>query len=67
MNLVLFIIVEHGSFSHYYLENLLLVASDFLLSKLALMVLLIASKLVLWPTFTHKFLGWMMVILFLPL
>jgi len=38
-------IVELGNSSNYHLENLLLVTGGFLLPKLVLMVLLIASKL----------------------
>jgi len=37
------------------MRNLLLVADGFLLSKLVLMVLLIVSKLILWPKVTQTF------------
>ena len=62
--LMLFITVELGNWSHCHLGNLLLVAGGCLLSKLDLMVLLIASKLVLWPKVIVKFLGWIMEIPF---
>jgi len=41
--------VELRNWSRYHLGNLLLVVGGCLLPKLDLMLLLIASKLVLWP------------------
>jgi len=53
---VLFRIVELANSFLYLMGNLLLVTGEFLLSKLLLMVLLIASKLVLLLKIIHKYL-----------
>jgi len=50
--------VELENWSRYRQGNILLFVGGCLLSKLDLMVLLIASKLVLWLKVILKFLGW---------
>jgi len=63
MKSILFTILELVSSSNYHMGPLLVLGGS-LPSKLVMMVLLIVSKLVLWPKVTHKFLVWTMAILF---